>query len=185
MGESVKARRIIKCWMQPRRKHTTRSSVLGQAMSTAPKAIESRPLNTSRPLVFDHFAQLNRRIEQLADLSVRAKGAEQAARKEQAHAAATKAVEKVNQEVKSANDTANRNWSAVKAKIADDMNHLKANIAHAKHEHDVKRAENRADRLEWEAEFAVDYAIASVEQAKLAVLDAVDGRLAAEEAKQA
>ena len=134
--------------------------------------------------------------DQLADLSVRAKGAEQAldaaekeahdkivARKEQAHAAATKAVEKVNQEVKSASDTAN--WSAVKAKIADDMNHLKVNVAHAKHEHDVKRAENRADRLEWEAEFAIDYAIAAAEQAKLAVLDAVDGRLAAEEAKQA
>jgi hypothetical protein len=136
--------------------------------------------------------------EQLADLSVRAKSAEQAldaaekeahdkivTHREQAHAAATKAVEKVNQEVKSANDTAARNWSTVKAKIADDMNHLKTNIAHAKHERDVKRAENRADRLEWEAGFAIDYAIASVEQARLAVLDAVDGRLAVEEAKQA
>jgi hypothetical protein len=136
--------------------------------------------------------------EQLADLSVRAKSAEQAldsaekeahdkvvARKEQAHAAATKAVEKVNQDIKSANDTATRNWGAVKAKIADDVNHLKANVAHAKHERDVKRAENKADRLEWEAGFAVDYAIAAVEQARLAVLDAVDSRLAAEEAKQA
>ena len=136
--------------------------------------------------------------EQLSDLSVRAKSAEQAldgaekeahdkiaARKEQAHAAATKAVEKVNQEVKSANDTATRNWAAVKAKIADDMSHLKADIAQKKHEHDVTRAESRADRLEWEAGFAIDYAIASVEQAKLAVLDAVDGRLGAEEAKQA
>jgi hypothetical protein len=136
--------------------------------------------------------------EQLADLSVRAKSAEQAldsaekeahdkvvVRKEQAHAAATKAVEKVNQDIKSANDTATRNWSAVKAKIADDVNHLKANVAHAKHEHDVKRAQNKADRLEWEAGFAIDYAIAAVEQARLAVLDAVDGRLAVEEAKQA
>jgi hypothetical protein len=100
--------------------------------------------------------------DKLADLSYRAKSAEDAldavdkeahdrivARKEQAHAAATKVVEEVNQEVESANDTANRNWSAVKAKIADDMKHLKANIAHAKHEHDVNRAENRADRLEW------------------------------------
>jgi hypothetical protein len=131
-------------------------------------------------------------------LSVRANSAEQVldaaekeahdkieARKQQAHAAATKAVEKVNQEVKSANDSATRNWATVKAKIADDMNHLKADIAHAKHEHDVNRAEKRADRLEWEAGFAIDYAIASVEQATLAVLDAVDGRLAAEEAKQA
>jgi hypothetical protein len=73
----------------------------------------------------------------------------------------------------------------VKAKIADDMNNLKADIAHRKHERDVKRAESSADRLEWEAGFAIDYAIASVEQAKLAVLDAVDGRLAVEEAKQA
>jgi hypothetical protein len=62
---------------------------------------------------------------------------------------------------------------------------LNADMAHAKHEHDVKRAESRADRLEWEASFAIDYAIASVEQARLAVLDAVDGRLAVEEARQA
>ena len=92
--------------------------------------------------------------EQLADLSVRAKSAEQAldaaekeahekiaVRKEQAHASATKAVEKVNQEVKSANDTATRNWAAVKAKIADDMSHLKTDIAHKMHERDVKRAD--------------------------------------------
>jgi hypothetical protein len=63
------------------------------------------------------------------------------------------------------------------------MNNLKANVAHAKHDLDVKRAKNRSDELEWEAGFAIDYAIASVEQAKLAVLDAIDGRLAAEEAK--
>jgi hypothetical protein len=136
--------------------------------------------------------------EQLADLSVRAKSAEQAldaakkeahdkvmARKQQAHTAAAEAVERVNQEIKSANDAATRNWASVKAKIADDMNHLRADIAHKKHERDVKRAESHAKQLEWEAGFAIDYAIASVEQAKLAVLDAVDGRLAADEAKQA
>jgi hypothetical protein len=37
--------------------------------------------------------------------------------------------------------------------------------------------------LEREATFAIDYAIASVEQAKLAVLDAVIGRVDAEKAK--
>jgi hypothetical protein len=135
--------------------------------------------------------------EQLADLSVRAKNAEDAftaaqkeahdkiaVRKEQAHAAATTAVEKVNQEVKSAGDSVSRDWNSVKAKIAADMSALKADVAHAKHDRDVKHAENRADRLEWEAGFAIDYAIASVEQAKLAVLDAVDSRIAAEKAKQ-
>jgi hypothetical protein len=85
--------------------------------------------------------------EQLADLSVRAKSTEDAlaaaqkeahdkteARKQQARAAATKAIEKVNQEVKSAGDSATRDWNTVKAKIASDMTTLKANVAHAKHD---------------------------------------------------
>lgn len=136
--------------------------------------------------------------EQLADLSVRAKSTEDtlaaaqkeahdkiAARKQQARASATRAVEKVNQEVKSAGASATRDWNTVKAKITSDMTTLKANVAHAKHELGAKHAENRADQLEWEAGFAIDYAIASVEQAKLAVLDAIDGRAEAEVAKQA
>ena len=136
--------------------------------------------------------------EQLADLSVRAKCAEDAfseaqkeahdkieARKQKARADATTAVEKVNQKIKSANDDAKRDWNAVKAKVAADIAVLKANVAEAKHNHDVKRAESRADQLEWDAGFAIDYAIASVEQAKLAVLDAIDGRVQADLAKQA
>jgi len=135
--------------------------------------------------------------EQLADLSVRAKHAEDAftaaqkeahdkieVRKQQARATAQSAVAKVNQEVKSAGDSAARDWNTVKAKINSDMNALRADAAEAKHDHDVKRAEKRADRLEWEAGFAIDYAIASVEQANVAVLDAIDGRAQAELAKQ-
>ena len=136
--------------------------------------------------------------EQLADLSVRAKHTEDAtaaaekeahdkivARQQQARAAATTAVEKVNQEIKTVNGTTARSWNIVKAKIAADMTALKADVAHVKHDRDVKRAQNRADQLEWEAGFAIDYAIASVEQAGLAVLNAIDGRVQAEQAKQA
>jgi hypothetical protein len=136
--------------------------------------------------------------EQLADLSVRAKNAEDAvaaaqreahdkivARKEQARTAATAAVEKVNQEAKSARDSADKNWNTVKAKIAADMSALKAKAATVKHNIDVKTAENHADEMEWEAGFAIDYAIASVEQAKLAVLDALDSRVQAEQANRA
>jgi hypothetical protein len=39
--------------------------------------------------------------------------------------------------------------------------------------------------MESEAGFAIDYAVASVEQAKLAVLDAIDSRVQAEQVKQA
>ena len=92
--------------------------------------------------------------EQLAELSVRAKHAEDAvaaakkeahdkivARKEQARAAATAAAEKVNRDIQSAKDTANRNWTAVRAKIDADINHLKAGVAQKKHDLDVKMAE--------------------------------------------
>src|SRR5262245_30020858 len=135
--------------------------------------------------------------EQLAELSVRGKKAEEniaaaqkeaheklVARKEQARASAASAIEVVNQEIKSAGDTAARNWSTFRAKVAADISALKVDVAHAKHGRDVKRAENQADELEWEAGIAIDYAIASVEQAKFAILDALDGRLAAEEAKR-
>ena len=134
--------------------------------------------------------------EQLADLSVRAKNAEDAvsaaekeahdkiaARKEQARVAATAAVEKVNQEIKSAGNTAARDWNSVKVKVAGDMATLKAKATTVKHNLDVKLAENQADEMEWEAGFAIDYAIASVEQAKLAVLDAIDSRAEAEQAR--
>ena len=134
--------------------------------------------------------------EQLAELSVRAKHAEDAlaaakkeahdrvvARKEKARAAATVAAEKVNRDIQSAKDTATRSWSAVRAKIAADINNLKADVAHKKHDLDVKLAENYAGQLEWEAGFAIDYAIASVEQAEWSVLDAVAARVQAQQAK--
>jgi len=136
--------------------------------------------------------------EQLADLSVRAKNAEDAAaaaqkeahdkivaRREQEHAAATAATQKVNQELASVKDTATRNWNALKAKIAADVETLKTGIAQRKREIEFGRAENNAERLEWEASFAIDYAVASIEQAKLAALDAIAGRVEAEEARKA
>jgi hypothetical protein len=134
--------------------------------------------------------------EQLAELSVRAKHAEDAlaatkkeaqdqleARKEKARAAAMAAAEKVNQTIQSAKDTATRNWSAVRTKIAADINALKADVAHKKHDVDVKLAESYANQLEEEAGFAIGYAISSIEQAEWAVLDAVVARSKAQNVK--
>src|SRR6476469_2862674 len=136
--------------------------------------------------------------KQLAELSVRAKNVEDTvaaaekeahekfqARREQAHAAATAATEKVNQQVKTLKDSTTRNWNALQAKITADMDALKAGIAERKHERDVRRTENYAARLEWEAGFAIDSAVASIEQARLAALDAIAGRVEAEEARKA
>ena len=135
--------------------------------------------------------------EQLADLSVRAKHAEDAvsaaqkeahdkvmARREQARAAATAAAEKVERNIKSAGDSvksagdaAPKKWTAFQTKISNDLQSIKEGIAQKKQDLDVRQAEKHADRLEWEAGLAVDYAIAAVEQAELAVLDAVAGRM--------
>ncbi len=105
------------------------------------------------------------------------------ARQQEAYAATKNAIEKVEQRVKSAGDSASRDLSTVKAKIAADLIALKEGVAHAGHELDAKRAQARSDRLQWEADFAIDYAIAAVEQAGLAALGAVLAR--AEAVKQA
>ena len=134
----------------------------------------------------------------LADLSVRAKKAEDAvaaaqkeahdklvARREQAKAAATAAIQKVDGDIKAANETVVANWTALKAKVAADMGAWNAKIAKFKHEQDVKGAENCADLLEWEAGFAIDCAIAAIEEAESAVLDATVARIEADKAKTA
>src|SRR6202044_2540637 len=65
------------------------------------------------------------------------------------------------------------------AKITADMADLKSKVAERKHDLTVKRATNYSQLLDEEASFAIDYAIASIEQAKVAVLDAIAGRLLA------
>ena len=49
----------------------------------------------------------------------------------------------------------------------------------------IKRAENHAERMQWEASFAIDFAAAAVEEAKSAVLDAILARVEAEKTKTA
>ena len=136
--------------------------------------------------------------EQLADLSVHAKRAEDtlaAAQKEthekimsrweQARADATAATEMVNRQIQSVGDSVAKDWNARKAKIAADMDALKAKVVRKTRELDARLAAKEADRLESDASLAIDYAIAAVDQARLAVLDAVAGRIRADEARNA
>ena len=55
------------------------------------------------------------------------------------------AIEQVNQDFKSVANTASRDWSAVKAKIASDAAALKKGIEERKHDLTVARAENYAE----------------------------------------
>jgi hypothetical protein len=133
--------------------------------------------------------------EQLSDLSVHAKNVEDAfsaaqkeghdkivARTKEAHDAATAAVENAKRSIKSAGDLGAKKWEAAKAKVAADVDNLKARVASKKRSIDARIAENVAEDAEDNASWAIDYAIASVEQAKLAVFDAISARLDAKEA---
>ena len=135
--------------------------------------------------------------EQLADLSAHARSAEDAvaaakkearekiaARREQVHGSAAALAEKLNQEIKSAKDASDVHWTALKAKVAADSDYLKSAVQKGKHQIDVNRADNYAEVMEGRAAAAIDYAIASVEQAKLSALDAVIARLDAEKTKR-
>jgi hypothetical protein len=136
--------------------------------------------------------------EQLSDLSVHAKKAEDdvaaaknethdkiVARREQLRATTTQTVDKLKQDLNSASGAVSSSFSALKAKASADADALKANVSQWKKELDAKRAESRADELEREAGAAIDYAISSVEQAKLAAIDAVIGRVDAIDARKA
>jgi ElaB/YqjD/DUF883 family membrane-anchored ribosome-binding protein len=136
--------------------------------------------------------------EQLSELSVRAKSAKDhvaaaeqeardkvMARREESRAAVAAAINKVDQDIQSAGDAAADKWSSLKAKISSDMDSLKTNIVQRKHDLDVKRADTRADALEWEASVAIEYAVASIQQAELAVYDAIIGRAEAGQARTA
>jgi len=136
--------------------------------------------------------------EQLADLAVHVKRAEDAlaaaknethdkimSRCERARADATATTEKVNRQIQSVGDSVDKDWNARKAKIAADVDALKAKVVGKKRELDARRAESEADGLERDAGLAIDYAIAAVDQARFAVLDAIASRIQAEDRIQA
>ena len=135
---------------------------------------------------------------QLADLSARAKKAEDAvaaaqkeahdkllARREQAHADATAAIQKIDRDIKGASGTVVANWNTLKAKAAAELEAWNAKVTQFKHDQGVRRAENHAERMDWEASFAIDFAMAAVEQAKSAVIDAIVARMEAEKTRAA
>ena len=135
--------------------------------------------------------------EQLADLSARVKNAEDAvaaaekeahdkviAHRDQAHAAATAAIEKINRDMKSVSESATGSWNTLKAKVAADIDAMKAHAVQRKHEADVAIADDQAERQEETAAFSIEYAATSIELAKLAVLDAIVSRVHAEALKK-
>ena len=67
-----------------------------------------------------------------------------------------------------------RSWSQHVAAVREDITDRRA-------EHDLDRANKRAENAEGDAAFAIDYAVAAIEEAEYAVLDASLARMEAKE----
>jgi hypothetical protein len=106
------------------------------------------------------------------------------ARREQARASAAAAVDRVEQDIRSIGDEIAEQWNALKTKVASDVERLKSKRTERQHERSTDRAQQRAAKLEAEASVAIDYALASIEDARLAALDAVIARIEAEDVRR-
>ena len=67
-----------------------------------------------------------------------------------------------------------RSWSQHVAAVKEDLTDRRA-------EHDLDRANKRAENAEGDAAFAIDYAVAAIDEAEYAVLDASLARMEANE----
>jgi hypothetical protein len=72
-------------------------------------------------------------------------------------------------------------WHDVQRSWSQHLAAVKENIADRKAEHDLDRANQRADIAEDDAAFAIQYAVAAIEEAEYAVLDASLARMQADE----
>jgi hypothetical protein len=75
-----------------------------------------------------------------------------------------------------ATDHAQSQWKLMKANATAKTQDLHDRIGRQRDEHDVKKAEQQAEDAEDDAADALDYALWVVDQAQLAVLDAIDAR---------
>ena len=135
--------------------------------------------------------------EHLADLSEKAKRAEDAIgearretrekvaeRREEARLAAAAAADRVSEDLRTVGDAIAGQFNALRTKISADIDRLTSEREQRQHERSVDRAEFRAARKEEEASVAIDFALASIEDAKLAVLDAVMADIEADEVRR-
>jgi len=127
--------------------------------------------------------------QQLADLSARAKKAEDdatAARKEartsiqarvdklQADTAAR--VARVDAAAAASKDAAVGRWATLKQQVRAENDRIRTDLAVNKAEHDAARAERKAERAEDNAAAAIAFAYDAIDYAESAVLDAVMAR---------
>jgi hypothetical protein len=105
---------------------------------------------------------------------------------DQARVDADLAAKDARQQVGEAAASARSTWAQMKADAAAKLDDLEARMDRRADQHDAKVAARQADGAEADAADAIEFAAWTVDHARLAVLDAIDARVYADElAKQA
>jgi hypothetical protein len=134
----------------------------------------------------DFYARLDGLQQRVATArsSVEAAAAETDAeltqRIEQAQADLDQSVEQTRQEISQAADSARAKWAQLKADAAAKMSDVKANVDKRNRQADAKLAATEADWAEVDSADALDFADWAVENAQLAMLDAIHARASAD-----
>jgi hypothetical protein len=76
-------------------------------------------------------------------------------------------------------------WDSVQRSWNDHLAAVRKNVDEKEAAHDLKKARRIADQAEVDAEFAIDYAYAAIEEAEYAVLEATLARMEADEVAEA
>jgi hypothetical protein len=126
------------------------------------KAKVNETVETARAAAAENRDQLKQRVDQAQD-------------------DANKAMEEAKQQAEETADRAKSKWAQMKADAAARREDMKAKINKRADQLDAKAAATDADWAEQDAADAIDYAILMVQEAQLAVLDALDARAYADE----
>jgi hypothetical protein len=132
--------------------------------------------------------------DQLAKLATRAKQAETRAAAAQkkartdletdvsaARASASAQAEKLRESADAGEGKVSDWWSGVQKAWSDHVDAVRADIDERKDKHDRAEARRAADDAEADAQYAIDYAYAAVEEAEYAVLNAELARMESDE----
>lgn len=132
--------------------------------------------------------------DQLANLSQRAKEAEEhaaAARdktkadvendREMARATAQAQADRLHESADANRARISAWWHDVQRSWSQHVAAVKEDLTDRRAEHDLDRANKRAENAEGDAAFAIDYAVAAIDEAEYAVLDASLARMEANE----
>ena len=98
--------------------------------------------------------------------------AKAAERRDKTRAAASAAVDRLDQSATAVGDSVAGHWQALQSRVKSEITDIQTGMADRQHARDVDHAEQQAAAAEARAEWAVAFAAAAIQTAGLAVLDA-------------